>query len=331
MLLVIEGFDTYDTGNYQGKWSSMDGTIGGAYGRKGTNGLWHWDAMNLSYSAGDNPPTIIFGYAFKVSGVGDWELVDLRDGATVQLRIECDSSNQILIKRGSTIISYTGYVVPTNTWVYLEFKATIDNSAGSYELRINGITKDSQSGIDTSNSGNAWANVVHFYMRDPGQSSMVDDIYIFDDQGAFCNDFVGDVHVEAIFPNGVGYVTDWVGVPGVGDNYEEVDEAILDDDTTFVVTSGVGLEDSYEFSDLVTLSGSVFCVQVNLWGRKDDVGSRTVVGITRPISTTYSGIGISLGDSYQYTLYQFEANPETSINWTIPEINAAEFGIREEA
>ena len=329
-LLILEGFDTYQTGDWEGKWSNMIGTIQ-AGGRKGTNCLYHWDAMHLAYSAGGNPQTVIVGFALKVSAAGDWELLDFRDGAVVQLRIECDSSNQILIKRGGTIISYTGYVLPVNTWVYLEFKATIDNSAGSYELRINGVTKDSQSGIDTRTTGNNWTNVVYFYMRDPGRSSYIDDISVFDDQGAFCNDFVGDVHVEALFPNGVGYVTDWVGVPGAGENYEEVDETDPDGDSTFVVTSGVGVEDSYDFSDLVTLSGSVFCVQVNLWGKKDDVGSRTVVATTRPVTTVYSGIGVSLGDTYSYYTFPFEANPETSGLWTIGEINAAEFGIREEA
>jgi hypothetical protein len=61
------------------------------------------------------------------------------------------------------------------------------------------------------------------------------------------------------------------------------------------------------------------------------VGSITVVGITRPVSTTYSGIGESLGDTWGYTLYQFASNPETATYWTIADINAAEFGIREEA
>ena len=90
--------------------------------------------------------------------------------------------------------------------------------------------------------------------------------------------------------------------------------------------------DSYEFSDLVTLSGSIYAVQVNSWARKDDVGSRTLNAITRPVSTTYSGTSpASLGNTYSYTVFGFEFNPETSGYWTVAEINAAEFGVKMEA
>lgn len=328
-LLLIEGFDTYATGGYTDKWNLQSGTIQ-AGGRKGTKALWHWDAMNANASF-DNKSTLILGYALKVNATGTWELMTFRDGSTVQMRLDTDGANQIVVKRGSTIISYTGYTIAPNTWIYLEFKATFHNSNGSYELRVNNIPIDSQSGIDTSTTGSSSANSVFLNMREPGKNSWIDDVYMFDDEGAFCNDFVGDVHVEALFPDGAGYVSDWAAFPGAGANYEEVDEIDPDDDTTFVATSGVLLEDSYTFGDLVTLSGLVYAVQVNLWAKKDDVGSRTIVGTARPISTVYSGIGVSLGDSYGYTTYPFDANPETSGLWTIAEINAAEFGVREEA
>lgn len=329
-LLLIEGFDTYATGGYTGKWLAQGGTIS-AIGRQGTNGLTYITSTDME-KAVSNKKTVIIGIAIKLSATKSWTLVEFRDSATNQIGLYTDGSNQILVKVGFSTIKSTGYSIPTNTWVYLEFKATIDNTTGSWELRINGVTKDSDSGIDTQATGNAYATSVMFRFSGLGSSThYLDDIYIFDDEGSFCNDFVGDVHVEALFPEDVGYVTEWVGVPGAGDNYEEVDEIDPDDDSTFVATSGVGLEDSYIFEDLVTLSGSVFAVQINLWGKKDDVGSRTVVGITRPVSTTYSGIGESLGDTYQYTMYQFASNPETATYWTISEVNAAEFGIREEA
>jgi hypothetical protein len=53
--------------------------------------------------------------------------------------------------------------------------------------------------------------------------------------------------------------------------------------------------------------------------------------ITRPVATTYSGESISLGNTYGYSIFGFEQNPETSGYWTVAEINAAEFGIKEEA
>jgi len=329
--LLLESFDTYATGNYTGKWQSMAGTIG-AYGREGTNGLTHTTESFIQKTI-SNKQTLIVGIAIKLDTTKDWNLLEFRDGTTVQLGLYTDASNQIIIKRGTTTLENTSYAIPTNTWIYLEFKGTIDNSAGSYELRINGVTEASDSGIDTQQTGNAYATSVVFRFSGIGASNhYLDDIYIFDDEGSFCNNFVGDVYVEAIFPNADGYTNTWVAFPGSGDNYEEVDETDPDSDTTFVATSGVGFIDSYAFSNLVSTSGSIYTVQVNLWARKDDAGSRTLNAITRPTTVTYSGAEpISLGNTYQYSLHHFDYNPETAGNWTIAQINAAEFGIKEEA
>ena len=83
--LILEGFDTYDTGNYEGKWALQNGTIQ-AGGRKGTKGLWHWDAIRATYSTANNPATIIVGFALKVSSAGDWEILELRDGQIISDR-----------------------------------------------------------------------------------------------------------------------------------------------------------------------------------------------------------------------------------------------------
>lgn len=330
-MLLIEGFDTYATGNYTGKWLSQSGTIG-AGGREGTNAISHTTAMWMQKEV-SNKQTLITGMAIKLSTTKSWNLFEYRDSATNQIGLFTDASNQIIIKRGSTTLENTGYAIPTNEWIYLEFKATIHNSSGSYELRVNGVTIASDSGIDTQQTGNAYATSIMIRFDGIGASThWLDDIYLFDDTGSFCNNFVGDVHVEAIFPDGVGYITDWVGVPSGGDNYEKVDETDPDGDTTFVATSGVGYMDSYDFGSLVSLSGSVYGLQVNAWARKDDVGSRTLNVITRPTSTTYSGEApASLGNTYSYSVFHFPYNPATSTYWTIAEINAAEFGIKQEA
>lgn len=329
--ILLESFDTYATGNYTGKWSSMAGTITTG-GRNGTNCLTHTTLSGLLCPI-SNKQTIIVGIALKLDSLKAWDILELRDGTGIQLGVYTDPSNQIIIKRGSTTLSSTGYSLSVDTWIYLEFKGTIHNSTGSYELRINGVTIDSQSGIDTQQTGNAYITNVYLRFSGIGASNhYLDDIYIFDDTGSFCNNFVGDVYVEAVFPDADGYENAWVAFPGGGDNYEEVDETDPDSDTTFVVTSGVGFIDSYSFGNLVSTSGSIYTVQVNLWARKDDAGSRTLNAITRPTVTTFSGVDpISLGNTYAYSVHHFDYNPQTAGNWTIAQINAAEFGIKLEA
>lgn len=329
--LQIEGFDTYGTGNYIGKWLSQGGTIG-AWGREFTNGLRHTTESWMQFAVA-NKKTLIVGIAIKVDSVKAWNLFEFRDSTAVQLGLYTDSSNQILIKTHTTVLSSTGYAIPTDEWIYLEFKGTIGNADGAYELKINGVSIVSDSGIDTQRTGNAYATSVLFRFSGIGSSfHYLDDIYIFDDVGSFQNDFVGDVHVETLLPSADGYLNQWIPFPGGVDNYENVDEADPDDDTTFVATSGVGYIDSYEFADLVTLSGSIYGLAVNIWAKKDDAGSRTLNAIVRPTTTTYSGSApISISDTYGYSTFHFETNPETAGYWTIAQINAGEFGIKQEA
>ena len=331
-LLQLESFDTYATGKYAGKWASQTGTIG-ATGREGTNGLQHTSGSNLVLGV-DNKQTLITGIAVKVDQPRAYSIIQYRDGGTVQCGLNTDGTNQLVVYRGSILIASTGYILNSDTWYYIEFKSKIAPAgSGTWEVHVNGVEIASDSSVQTTQTGSSYATNVYISMFRFGTATHVlDDIYIFDDTGSFCNDFVGDVHVDFALPNSVGYITQWVGVPGAGDNYEDVNEASPDDDTSFVVTSGVGYIDSYGFANLVSASGSVYGVQVNAWARKDDIGDRQLNATVRPTSTTYSGgAGLAVGSSYEYKTFQFSFNPETSDFWTIAQINAAEFGIKEEA
>ena len=330
-LILIEGFDTYGTGQWAGKWSAQSGTIS-AVGREGTNGLTTTGSFQMVKPVG-NIQTLIAGCAFKLTGSKAWDILLFKDGGTNQIGVFLDASFQLIVKRGTTILSSTGYNLIPDTWYYLEFKAIINQSPnGSWELRINGVEIDSQTGIDTQQTGASYATNVEYRFFGFGAGEMwIDDIYIFDISGSFCNDFVGDVHVDASFPDADGYLTEWIPEPTGGGNYTKVDDTVPDDDTTFVVTSGLGNIDSYEFGALTTLSGSVYGVQVNTWGRKDDIGDRQVNATVRPSVTTFSGgTPVALGSTYAYQTFEFEVNPETNDYWTIAQINATEFGIKQE-
>jgi hypothetical protein len=238
--LLLESFDTYATGGYLGKWNSMAGTIG-AGGREGTNALSHTTSSFMQTPV-SNKQTIIVGSALKLSTSKAWDLIQFFDGGTIQMKIVTDGSNQVIVKRNTTTLENTGYNLPVGEWFYLEFKSTIHNSTGSYEVKVNGNTIGSGSGVDTQATGNAYINLIQWSMFGIGASThWIDDVYIFDDSGSFCNDFVGDVHVEAKFPTGVGYITQWAGFPVDGDaNWEKIDEVDHDDDTSFVASKYMG-------------------------------------------------------------------------------------------
>src|SRR3981189_3227748 len=63
--------------------------------------------------------------------------------------------------------------------------------------------------------------------------------------------------------------------------------------------------------------------------RKDDGGSRTIQASIKSGSTTgTSGTDVALGTNYQYLMLQSLTDPNTGAAWTLPAVNAAEFGIK---
>ena len=120
----------------------------------------------FSKSLGRKPFWVV-GLAFRshtsVYSSGE-HIVSLRDGSAIQLelRIESgESSNEIVLRRGLTQIASLGSFA-NNEWVYLELKATIDSTSGSYECRANGISVCSDTVVNTSQSGNAFADSICF-------------------------------------------------------------------------------------------------------------------------------------------------------------------------
>ena len=92
-----------------------------------------------------------------------------------------------------------------NQWHYFEVKVVCHDTAGYYQVRIDGVTVLSGTNVDTR--AGADTRFVRFRMDEYYQ--YMDDIYICDTDGTANNDFLGQILVEAIFPNADGDNSDW--------------------------------------------------------------------------------------------------------------------------
>jgi hypothetical protein len=335
-LIFCDGFDHYATADFLQKWDISTGqlpdvTTGGRFGGNkfwagGTNAIQQVVKIVPSY------PTYIAGFAMNLSNyTTPLSLVEFRDQTTVQCKLIWDLSSGYLhaytagsTDRGvcSSYISYNG------VWRYFEIKVTIHDSAGAIEVRENGVTMLSLSGIDTQASGNAIIDRVALGGA-PGTSYMnlsLDDFYLCDDQGSFSNTFLGDIRVQSILPSAAGNTTQMT--PSAGSNYQCVDEAVPNGDTDYVSETTAGEKDTYAFGNLTPTSGTIAGVQVMINARKDDAGSRSIAPVYRPVSTDYDGTTVIVSDSYTYYREIAEVSPATSAAWTIAEINGAEFGVK---
>jgi hypothetical protein len=220
-------------------------------------------------------------------------------------------------------------LISIDTWYYIELKVYIHDTGGTYDVNLNGSNELSGSGVDTKYSGSAGANQVrvggYAFTRYP----RFDDIYVCDNTGSIANDFLGDVRVEALLPNGAGNSSDFTA--SAGSNYQCVDETPPNWED-YVYDDTVGNHDTYTFDNMSTVEGDIYGVQSNMFAKKSSAGTRTVKTVIRSDGADYTpGSEHTLGDSYVYYVDTFEDDPDTSAAWTIAGVNAAEFGPKVES
>lgn len=170
---------------------------------------------------------------------------------TYELKI--DASGQLLLYLGGALkFTYnthndgTAFDITDGSAHYIEVTFTNTTVAGTPQFRLhlnNKLVANVTTGTEEA-AGNALVAVsIHATIND----QLVDNIYIFNNGFA---DFVGAPKVHTLIANAAGNFVEWTpsdtGVP----HFEMVDDALPDDDTTFVQTAkGLANRDSYGVAD----------------------------------------------------------------------------------
>lgn len=280
-----------------------------------------------------NQSTWIVGHAAKMMG-GNESVATFWDGTTCKIQVTTNLDGTLRVNNGAWTLLGTSLAIPFNVWIFIEVKVVIHASAGSVEIRVNGDTLLSISGVVTSSAGNAYANLIGVGQpsgqSDPSVSAadgqLHTDWYMCDGTGTTNNDFLGDCVVECLLPTGAGAESQWT--PSAGSNYENVDEALANGDTDYNKSNTVGQVDTYAMADLVSATGLIYGVQYVQYARKDNAGTRKIAGVARIGSADYPGNDINLYDAYRVMMDIQEKSPSTAAAWTISEINAMEYGAK---
>lgn len=276
----------------------------------------------------DNKQTIIVGFAVKTVNLLDGEaILRLEDGGTAHIELQMMAAGELRLTRGAaTVLGTTsGLGFLTDTWYYIELKVTIDDAAGAYELRVDGSNELSATGVDTNNGGNDYVtHVVPF--GDPATTNYTyyDDMYVIDTSGSYNNDFLGNMKVVMLVPDGDTGDADFTPLVGPS-NYEDVDEgAVVDDDTTYVASTTDGDKDIYDYEDIgdVTIKG----IQLHTEFRIDDADSFDLKTIIKSNGTEYPDSGEAAAATYAASMRLAETNPDDGNLWTSTTLNAAKFG-----
>jgi hypothetical protein len=317
------------------KWTSFPSGTGP--GITAAIGRWGTSAMRCAAGAQnrgvtkvlDAQATWILGGAIKIGAAATANFIfRVMDGAVVHVELRWDSAGHLFVTRGGTTLATGTTVLTPGVFYFVELKATISDTVGVAVVRIDGAVEINFSG-DTRNAGNATAD--RFDVGTISGSNVqldVDDFYACDGTGsAPTNDFLGDVRVEALLPNGNGTTSNLVGSDG-----NSVDNYLLVDDATpavadYVESSTVGDKDTYAFTNPTPSSGTVYGVQVLPYAAKTDAGVRSIVSVARLAGTEVDSSAKTLSATAQYLPDVREAKPGGG-SWSVSDVGSAEFGVK---
>jgi len=274
----------------------------------------------------------IIGFAMKPSNwiMHSTDYIDflylLSDGsANEHIILRLVPNGEIGVWTNADYVTTSGLRGKNNAWMYVEFKFTIHDSAGSYELKVNGKEWLNRTNLDTYDAGTVGVDEFQFNYKGGAVAVLIDDLYICDTLGGVNDDFLGDCRIDSIDPDGAGATTDWT--PSAGDNYAAVDDSDTpDDDTTYVETSTTTHEDLYTYGDLGAL-GTVHSVQMNVTCRETDTDDFDIEQLVRIGITTYDETPVAIaGETYEIKARVMDVDPATTAAWALAAINAAQFG-----
>lgn len=331
-LLFADGFDHYDDAQFLTKWSSFTGSNGGAIGagRFGNGKAGQTDNNGSCRKTLPATQELIVGMAVSISSMAAKIIFQLLSAGTVHVDVRTTAAGLMTVTRNGTVLATGTTVLSAGVFYYIELRTKIDDSTGTYELRINGITEVSASGVDTRNGASASADTLQLGANGSGWTAITyDDLYVCDTTGGDNDDFLGDVRIQSIFPNGNGNSSAMVGSDGNStDNYLLVDDTTVpDEDSTYVQGTSVGDKDTYAYGNVTPTAGVVYAVQTIPRARKTDAGARSIATVARVSGTEVDGPNQTLSTSYNY-LGDIRPQKPGGGSWSIADVNGAEFGVK---
>lgn len=348
-LLWCDGFDHYGTSTAKmldGVYAEVGGsvTLSSVNPRTGSLSIRQTGGTTLNKLRrvfGGAKTTVGLGAAFYFtalpSGNDGTNIFQFRDTAnTEQITIGLQSTGTISVWRrrpnGGTLLGTTASpVVVASAYQHIEAVVFFSETVGTVEVRVNGVTVLSLSGIDTVYTANVEASQAYIGGNIPGESlndptMYLDDIFCYDNTSSYNNTFIGDRRVLTLFPNANTATADWTAV-GAATGYECIDEASPDDDTTYITAATTGLVSQFGLQNLpggISVINGVVMVER---ARKTEAGTaNTQVSIVSGASTT-AGADKALTEIYTYRQDVFQIDPASAAPFTPAEVDALQFKV----
>ncbi len=308
-----------------------DASISTAQKRSGTYSLYTYGSQGQLYFTASNE--IYFQTAVYFTGFVTDSPILLLTGETHSdniLSVSTSASNQLKFYVGDVAAPWipactTNISLGINSWYLLEIHAKVDSVAGFIEARINGLTECTFYG-NTKPATAAAFDGATFQAVSFSAGKYWDDIIIHDTTGATNNSWVSGNRIVLLRPTAAGSITGWTA--SAGSNYQCVDE-VPPSSTDYVKSSYAMQQDLYNAGDLPAAAYSVEYIRSDLWLQKiaGSTTSQIQHAIKPPQGTTFSAVK-EVATSWTLLKEGYEVNPQTTLAWTVSDVNALEIGMR---
>jgi hypothetical protein len=342
-MKFIDGFDYLTAGNFPLKWQGGGGTplglVTGVYGKGQAVDIYAYDTGTPQYNLSAPIVSGNFGHHYHYANTNSNAIIlNINDaGNNVQVSLNCTTAGLLFVSCNNVTqgTAASGTAMTLNQWYWLEYSVVIHKTLGKFNLYVNSTQVLNLSNIATQVSSNQYFN--QFGLQSSGNpfdnGTYFDNFHCWDFTAGDVNYFPYGEHViDTKLADAVGSNTTWnIGGTTIhANNYQQVNEANEDGDTTYVYmnSAGAGDIDSYGFSPLSESAGGIGTVAINTINRKDDAGSHSYEHYTLSSGTPALSSSLVPGPLYfNYQTFQ-GTDPSTSNPWTISGRNAAEFGYK---
>ncbi len=350
-LLFIDSFDHYNIpADNSKKWTAQYPTgIAAISPARNGNGLRLTGVSSGLIKGLAQRDYLITGFAFRCAATVQAVIVELYDVGYCQLVANLTAAGAIEIRSyntapgtGGTVLLATSAagLISSGDWYYIEVKGYLHDTIGFFEVKIDGTsvvsftgdTKRASASPYTQLAGVALGNYQGVSAAGTNRTFDFDDFYICDSLGVNNNDYLGDCRIACLYPDGEGTTQEWTPQGG-GTHFSEVDETLLDSDTTYESCTTYPRKTLYTFQDIGGTVGSIAGIQTAAAIRKTQTGGAIHKHTVRSnsIDTDGSDKAFSGGTAYNYSTQIWEQDPSDLTDWTEAKVNAIEAGINRTA
>lgn len=326
-----DGFDSYAvvTGNVPPvglgtKWDSITGVsfVAGRFGGQavtcddGGEGLTSRDFDSATASVNLN-------CSFKIANLGGaYSALLFQSDTTAMFGIGVNSSGAIVAYRQTsgisgitTLGSSANGVFVGNAWYTLELIATVSDTTGSIQVRLDGEEVLNLTNIDTRNGAPTTVNRLRIQSTTTNGGTTVDDLYITDQNSYLTK----PVRIETLVPVSDGATLNWVPSTGTS-HYALVDELPVST-TDYLSASNVGDVDELNLGNLSSTPAAIEELCLVAYASKTDATTRELYLGVKSGTTTSDGTSQVLNSTGLRHERVLATDPDTAAAWTANGVN----------